>query len=581
MTNQPYFHTVLEKVSYHVVYDPNLHDALDFAAAHGFKGIQIALEIPRFAPQRFSENQRQALRQHAEKLGLQIGLHGPQDVASLYATHPALVRGIRDYYTDVFHFAAALGASLLTIHLGTIAGISAAVDANPEHLPYEDRAFYEAQLSQNLAWLAQKCPANLTICIENYQFADFVLKILTEFLKTPRFSLSWDIAKTYQHDLSKNIQVEQFFLDHLASVRQCHLHDVAPGFHAHQVIGSGVLNFVEFLIQLQRAPIQDYCIEVRPREQAVISLRNLKQILTRFDDQMQLWTNITSSDPDPAILELNHQQSRLEQQGLLSQPVLQLRRQMRYLEPTHYRFFENLAEIIGGIGKKAPAQQLYYCLMLDPQRQAEIQEYLQCLDEWLHPLDSQARQLATFIKLNALLGAPSPTKILLVGRLKIHLEFILRRTPLGPAHEKHEPPTDRFAPYQDLEIPSVLAQQQQILNTVRHGREFEQHLLENYLCHHKFFRHLEIILENTGQEKWNFQRRTRGRDGVIRAAQMEAYFKLLRSWLQAEPEEIKAELQPLLAQLGAQDAVKQWLVATLMKLLENFIQSMRYILPHE
>ncbi|MHA1476449.1 MAG: hypothetical protein ACTSQ5_14840, partial [Promethearchaeota archaeon] len=64
------------------------------------------------------------------------------------------------------------------------------------------------------------------------------------------------------------------------SIKQVHLHDVNENGRGHRVIGSGLIDFKDILLNIPNAPVIDFCIEVRPRSKALESLKNLKQILS-------------------------------------------------------------------------------------------------------------------------------------------------------------------------------------------------------------------------------------------------------------------------------------------------------------
>lgn len=572
-----FFHTVLENISYHVVYDANLHEAIDFAAANGFSGIQIALEVPRFSPERFSSGNRQSLKDHARQTGIRIALHGPDDVTSLFVSHPALKRGIHDYYADVFLFAQEIGASMVTIHLGQPVRFSQDSDSAVSPIPYEDQAFYEAQLSKNLEWLCLKCPKEILLCVENYHLNPLILSVLRGLLQSGKINLCWDIAKMFSRNLEKNQALEDFFIEHIQSVKQCHLHDVVHGFHAHQVIGSGELNFIEFLIKLQRAQVIDYCIEVRPRDKALESLRNLKAMLVNYNEQMQQWRNTGLTEADDEIQALNDLQTTLTAQGQLPDASLAIRRQITYLEPTHFLFFENVENIFHNIGENQPAHATWQCMTINPEQKNRVLSYLECLKEWLNPAEPDIRNSDEYVKIQALLGSPGEIKKLLVRRLLQRVNFVLERTSVNAPVQNQELPTDRFGGFTDSDIPAVLALQRQLATLLPDARQFEQHICENYICHHKYLRHLDIILENIRLEKWNINRRVKGTDGIFRARKTQHSIQALTAWLNQEMIEPEAEFVPLVALLGEKTSVKEWLALSLQKTLSVFEGIMKEI----
>ena len=100
------------------------------------------------------------------------------------------------------------------------------------------------------------------------------------FISNKKCWLCYDVAKAYYNKQHKNIEVSRFFHENQESIKQVHLHDVNEKGRGHRVIGSGLIDFNEILLNIEDAPIIAYCIEVRPSIKAYESLRNLKQILS-------------------------------------------------------------------------------------------------------------------------------------------------------------------------------------------------------------------------------------------------------------------------------------------------------------
>jgi sugar phosphate isomerase/epimerase len=70
---------------------------------------------------------------------------------------------------------------------------------------------------------------------------------------------------------------------HLPHIKQVHLSDTKQDKkdtrRRHLVIGTGELDFIEYLNKLSEVDVLDYCIEVRPREKAKESLEVLKKLI--------------------------------------------------------------------------------------------------------------------------------------------------------------------------------------------------------------------------------------------------------------------------------------------------------------
>ncbi|MCD6264026.1 hypothetical protein J7L60_06440 [Candidatus Bathyarchaeota archaeon] len=74
-----------ERFGYHVVYDPDLFDAIDFAAEHGFGYIVPDLMVPRFFPENLDKEERLRIKEYAKSREVSISLHAPSDNLNLVA----------------------------------------------------------------------------------------------------------------------------------------------------------------------------------------------------------------------------------------------------------------------------------------------------------------------------------------------------------------------------------------------------------------------------------------------------------------------------------------------------------------
>lgn len=267
---------ILGKVSYHAVYDRSALDALRYAKAHGFAGIQLAVESPHLSLESLSEVETDEIARRCVSEGLYVNIHAPDEAASLYQTSTILRRAIMDYYRALFAHAARLGSKVVTIHFGGMPSFRSDT-ASPRGIPDEDLALYREAAAANLDALLKMVRGRFVLCVENYGFDAFAMSVLKPFLASGRLSLCWDIAKSWGKP------EESFLLENIGKVRQVHLHDIRRGEdgkpHSHCVIGTGEIDFRRYLSALDEADVLDYCIEVRPREKAKESLEALKKLL--------------------------------------------------------------------------------------------------------------------------------------------------------------------------------------------------------------------------------------------------------------------------------------------------------------
>ena len=268
---------ILNHISYHAVYDSSILDSIEFASRNGFSGVQIAIESPHLSFENINSKEILEIRKKSNKLGISITLHGPDDVASLMNTNPSIRKGILSYYARLFDFAKKINANLVTIHAGAPAIFP--TDTTPsEMLPKNDIQYYKKAFEENLKDVIKLAEGKTHVCIENYLLYDFILEVIQKYLSRNEISLCWDIPKTYNKDGSVNQEIMNFFMKNLSAVRQIHLHSIRDG-HSHKVIKPGFIDFCYYFNLLKNVDVWDYCIEVRPREKAVESLKNLKEIL--------------------------------------------------------------------------------------------------------------------------------------------------------------------------------------------------------------------------------------------------------------------------------------------------------------
>ena len=271
---------ILDKVSFHAVYDASIIDAVSFAHENGFAGVQIAVESPHLSFEKLNPAERARIARLSADTGVSISLHAPDETTSLLTCSPSLVEGILAYFSALFDFAQDIGARLITVHAGST--VSFATDSNPVELfPAADVESYKTSLGENLARLLDLAADRFVLCIENYRLEPWTLDTLMPYLDSGRLHLCWDLAKTYDSAGRLDEDLCEFFLSRLDLVKQVHLHDLADG-RSHRAVSTGCVDFERLLPPLAAADVLDYCIEVRPREKALESLRHLKLILERI-----------------------------------------------------------------------------------------------------------------------------------------------------------------------------------------------------------------------------------------------------------------------------------------------------------
>jgi len=267
-----------KRFGYHVVYDPDLFDAIDFASQHGFGYIVPDLMIPRFFPERFDQQARRHIRDYAASKAVSISFHGPSDNLNLVAPYPEVRRAVIDRMKLCLDFAVDVGAERFTIHTTPPPDF---VSAGKRGTYLRDHwSLYKNALKESLREISAYASGGVMVCCENAPFDEMAMEVLEELLPEGKIFLAWDIQKGYTGEGKPIVQVEDFFLRHLQSVKECHLHDRRPGGHAHDLLGVGNIDFSRYLRMLMPLDVH-FTLEIRPRENAVRSLNILKQMLNK------------------------------------------------------------------------------------------------------------------------------------------------------------------------------------------------------------------------------------------------------------------------------------------------------------
>lgn len=269
---------VVSRISYHAVYDESISAALAWAAENGFSGVQIAAAAPHFRVRQMPDTECERIRSLLSEKKLRLTLHAHDANVSLFECNQDLSEGILNYYHGLFAAARRLGATMVTIHLGAPTTFPAA-NGSATTTPRVDLDHWRRAATENLGEIVKLAADGPLICIENVNLTSEVSESLQPFLDRSEVALCWDIPKCYDRQLNRDKELEAYLISNLAHVRQVHLHDLNAEGRSHQVIGTGEIDFLPYLEKLAKAEVLDYCLEVRPREEARACLEALKKLL--------------------------------------------------------------------------------------------------------------------------------------------------------------------------------------------------------------------------------------------------------------------------------------------------------------
>lgn len=268
-----------KRFGYHVVYDTDILDAIDFASRNDFGYIVPDLMIPRFFPERFSQSQRQYIKETAASKNVSISFHAPSDYLNLGTLYPEVRSAVIRRIKLCLDFAQDVDAGRFTIHIDPPFDF---VFAGQKGTYLKDHwSIHRNALKASLIELIDHSRGEVAICVENDRLSDIAMEVLGELLPTGNLFLTWDIPKSHT-DVGKTIvQVENFLMHNIESIRECHLHDQKPGKHSHDILGVGRIDFPRYLKLLASREV-NFTLEIRPRENALKSLKILKDMLGKL-----------------------------------------------------------------------------------------------------------------------------------------------------------------------------------------------------------------------------------------------------------------------------------------------------------
>jgi len=309
-----------------------------------------------------------------------------------------------------------------------------------------------------------------------------------------------------------------------------------------------------------------------------------------------------AEDWDDEVRFINKLQMRLPKLGTNAR---MLRLQIIGNEQCHYKFFQNNLKILQGIGDMRPRKDVMghvpnlpdYIRSLENERIEMGKAYLRVLELWFEGKSTgEAKHTLPKFKsfvdsIYQTLGERTPLKKLYVERMIISFSYpILHWSGEADLSNIAGKTVDVFGINhpRGLEIDQKIAQTKRINltygprifgNKKQFGDDTLAHIVYRGrgLCNHKFFRHVQIILNSIGKGEWRKDDPPQAKERTQLAARISDYVFALDSWL-AELDEKKAiaedpdalkVINEVYATLGDRSQVKEWLVASLWKTMKD------------
>jgi len=252
--------------------------------------------------------------------------------------------------------------------------------------------------------------------------------------------------------------------------------------------------------------------------------------------------------------------------------------QILALEICNWNLEESILALCRAIGEKKPAElNIGHWGSVSEERLKKIWAYYLTLRGWLWSevnrghvalLKTCDPDKTIQNKILNLLGDRNELKELCVERFCLCLEFMVcspRKSAQAKAHSAAVSVIEEEIRSRDPE------------GTILKFPKFDQQAYSYYgleLCHHKLFRHYEIIISSIGAGKWRAVTPRKESDGLERAMMMEEYLSLIESWINGQVKKKKEDPKNRLTgkiykSLGKADRTKIFLASLLVSLLRS------------
>ena len=265
-----------ERFGYHVVYDRDIHDAIEFASSHGFGYIVPDLNVPRFWPERIDRAERRRISRYAEDLGASISFHGPTYGLNLTTPYPEVRQGVMDRMKACLKLASDLQAERFTIHPSQPPNFVSG--GKPGTFLDDHWELYKEALIEGIRGTVAEA-GDVQVCLENDPLSPFVEEVLEELiLEEDRLYLAFDPPKAMDTSRCPSLgHAEAFYQRHVDRVREVHLHDRRPDGTYHDMLGHGEVDVRKYLRMFAPHDVH-FTLEIRPRENAHRSLLLIERL---------------------------------------------------------------------------------------------------------------------------------------------------------------------------------------------------------------------------------------------------------------------------------------------------------------
>lgn len=268
---------IRRRLGLQVLFDFNdIVEAIGFAAAHGFRALELNLGNIHFGRQLSVRNERERIRAEAKRRRVKLAIHAFEGPSFFLPNDRVRRCGVSEL-KRLLDRAAEIEARGVVMHLGFDMNYGMNGGVGYTHQAYPE--YYERALYETLDELKSHARGRCRLCVENVGgFRYDLTHPILERVLGGSLGLCLDVGHVNVIPEDKRRRELAFFRRHKRFIYHSHLHDNSGQRDEHRVLGKGNIDFLPFF-RLLAGTNALLCFEVRPKEAALECLEYYRRVI--------------------------------------------------------------------------------------------------------------------------------------------------------------------------------------------------------------------------------------------------------------------------------------------------------------
>jgi sugar phosphate isomerase/epimerase len=253
----------------------SIEEGIAKAAEWKLGALEINLNRPEYFPEQYDREKRTRLKKTAEKAGIELLLHAPDDI-NLLSRHKNIRLAGVERLKEMLEFGREINATYFTLHTGKV-GLVASGSGRMKILHNPPFKSLAENFRDSALRLLEFSEGKMELGFENTNhFEGFFEEVIAGLLEKTNLKLTWDIGHSFAETPQKMENTLTFFFSRIGKVKSLHLHDRKDG-KDHLAVGAGTIPWARFGEVLQAEPIYKI-VEVKEVSGIETSLNHLMNL---------------------------------------------------------------------------------------------------------------------------------------------------------------------------------------------------------------------------------------------------------------------------------------------------------------